>query len=76
MPRKAVSRIRQQRRWQEMSDSTVLVAMVCVTLVSVVSIVCVTTYLKDKINYKIKANVKDVMESELAVTAEDKEPKK
>jgi hypothetical protein len=59
-----------------MNDSIVLVAIVCITLVCVVSIVCVTTYMKDKINYKIKANVKDVVKSELAVTAEDQESKK
>jgi hypothetical protein len=59
-----------------MNDSIVLVAIVCITLVCVVSIVCVTTYMKDKINYKIKTNVRDVVKSELAVTAEDKESKK
>lgn len=55
-----------------MSDKLVFVAMFCITALIIAGMFFFSTYKKEKLELKTKANVKDLIDAEIAVTAEDK----
>ena len=59
-----------------MSDSIVIVAIVSLAMLGTVAMVMLGTYFKDRIAFGTKVKVKDIIESEVAVEATDKESKK
>ena len=57
------------------SDTVTVVAMVCVTSLGMAAIVFVGTYLKDKLDFRIKTSIKDIATHEVAVTTANNKTK-
>lgn len=55
-----------------LSDKLILVAMLCIVALTLTPMFFYSTYKKEKLELKSKINVKDLIDSEVAVTAEDK----
>ncbi|MBZ9622906.1 hypothetical protein G9F71_008570 [Clostridium sp. FP2] len=54
-----------------MSDKITIVAMICATSLGMATIVFISTYLKDRLTVKSKTSIKDVVNSEIAITTEN-----
>ena len=59
-----------------MSDSVIIVISICITSSGLTAMVIVGTYLKDRLEIKGKSSVGNLTESEISMTAEDKNSKK
>lgn len=56
-----------------MSDELIFVAMFCITALTIASMFFFSTYNKEKLQLKSKTNIKDLIDAEIIVTAEDEE---
>ncbi|MBU3218327.1 hypothetical protein [Clostridium estertheticum] len=59
-----------------MSDTVLIVLFLCVTILGLVSIISISEHSKDKLNVKAKLSIKNIADSEVAISSEDKECKK
>ncbi|MFD3158840.1 hypothetical protein ACFIJ5_18690 (plasmid) [Haloimpatiens sp. FM7330] len=55
-----------------MSDIVIIVISVCVTTLGLTTIMSISTYKKDKLEFKTKTSIKDIINNEIAITGEDK----
>lgn len=59
-----------------MSDKLTAIAFICATALAMSGMFFFSTYKKEKLEIKNKTNIKDIVDSEVAITAEDKSSKK
>ncbi|WP_368490222.1 hypothetical protein [Clostridium sp. BJN0013] len=59
-----------------MSETIIALGFICVTSLGLTAMVIVGTYLKDRLEIKGKSSVGNLTESEISMTAEDKNSKK
>lgn len=59
-----------------MSDKLTAIAFICATALAMSGMFFFATYKKEKLEIKNKTNIKDLIDTEIAVTAEDKKSKK
>lgn len=62
-----------------MSDNVIIMAILCIFIFGTVCVICMTTYMKDKIMYEVRTRYKDKhrdINNEVCVTALDENTKK
>ncbi len=59
-----------------LSETIIALGFICVTSLGLTAMVIVGTYLKDRLEIKGKSSVGNLTESEISMTAEDKNSKK
>lgn len=59
-----------------MSDSVLIIAMLCIMSVATISIVAISTYFKDKFEFKLKTRFKNIANAEASITADTENTKK
>lgn len=58
-----------------MSDTVIVLALICITSLSLTAMVIVGTYFKDRLAIKGRSSVGKLAENEISITAEEKNSK-
>lgn len=60
-----------------MSDIVLVIALMCITTLGITCVIAISTYRKDKLDFRLKTSVKDIVDNEVSITGtDDKKTKK